>query len=94
MEAELTRRAFAQSMAGAVAVAAVGPAAVDEDGTTSAGTADVTPVDAAFTPSEWDVVGPFQYQRRGSRPGGCSPGAASPPSRSTSRSASTRRAAN
>ncbi|WP_440008413.1 prolyl oligopeptidase family serine peptidase [Halomicrococcus sp. SG-WS-1] len=65
VESELTRRAFAQSMAGAAAVAAVGPAAADEDGTTSARTADVTPVDAAFTPSEWDVVGPFQYQRRG-----------------------------
>ncbi len=63
-ESEITRRAFTQSVAGAAALAAVEPATAEED-VSNANAANVPPIEESFTPTEWDVIGPFQYQRRG-----------------------------
>ncbi|WP_327053497.1 prolyl oligopeptidase family serine peptidase [Halomicrococcus gelatinilyticus] len=66
-DVELSRRAFTSSVAGAAAMAAVGTATAGDDAAVDdrSWSADLDPVDAAFTPSEWHTVGPFQYQRRG-----------------------------
>ncbi|WP_139136194.1 hypothetical protein [Haladaptatus sp. W1] len=63
-EPELTRRAFTQSVAGAAALAAVGPVTAKEGGLNT-NAANVPALEESFTPTEWDVVGQFQYQRRG-----------------------------
>ncbi|WP_227356970.1 prolyl oligopeptidase family serine peptidase [Haladaptatus salinisoli] len=73
-EPELGRREFAQSVAGAAAVAAVGPVDADE----RADARGLEPIAESFTPTDWDVVGPFQYQRRGVETGWLVPNGGEP----------------
>ncbi|WP_231188764.1 prolyl oligopeptidase family serine peptidase [Haladaptatus sp. DYF46] len=63
-KSEFTRRAFTQSAAGAVALAAIGPTTAKE-GVSNTNATNASPIEDSFTPTGWDVVGPFQYQRRG-----------------------------
>src|SRR6056297_11516 len=65
-EASCTRRDFMKAVGGAGLLAAATDQAAAEslrDGPMAV-TAE-TPVGEAFTPDDWHVVGPFQYQRRG-----------------------------
>jgi poly(3-hydroxybutyrate) depolymerase len=74
LEPELGRREFAQSMAGAAAVADISPASADE----RADARGLDPVAESFTPTDWDVLGPFQYQRRGVETGWLVPNGSKP----------------
>jgi poly(3-hydroxybutyrate) depolymerase len=68
-ETDLSRREFTKAAGGAAMLAAASdPAAADglrdHEHVSPANLDTVSPIDQRFTPDDWYVVGPFQYQRR------------------------------